>query len=88
MLDVLDSRIAFRARSARSQAATPVVDALILMDNSRDRDAAFTVCRDQIGEREVYDLRAGGDSAPPEIAALLDIVSPRGGGDLPAGATS
>lgn len=57
--------------------ATPVVDASILMDNSRARDAAFTVCRVQIDGREVYDLRAGDDPAPPEIAPWLDIVSPR-----------
>jgi predicted ABC-type ATPase len=59
------------------RAATSVADASILMDNSRERDAAFTVCRVQIGEREVYDLRSGVDPVPPEIAPWLNIVSPR-----------
>lgn len=59
------------------RAATPVADASILMDNSRDREAAFTVCRVQIGAEEVFDLRATAP-APAEIEPWLDIVSPRG----------
>jgi predicted ABC-type ATPase len=59
------------------RAATPVADASILMDNSRDRGDAFTVCRVQIGSREVYDVRTGAGRVPAEIASWLDVVSPR-----------
>lgn len=61
------------------KAATAVADASILMDNSRDRDQAFSVCRVQIGTDEVYDLRQEPEKVPLEIAAWLDTVSPRPG---------
>lgn len=59
------------------RAALPVADASILMDNSRGLEEAFTVCRVQVGEDEVFDLRAGEDPVPAEVAPWLDIVSPR-----------
>jgi predicted ABC-type ATPase len=69
------------ARFPRTQqaikAAALVADASILMDNSRDRNAAFTVCRVQVETAEIYDIRAGGTAAPAEIAPWLDVVSPR-----------
>jgi len=58
-------------------AALPIADAAILMDNSRERMDAFTVCRIQLEAEEVYDLRSGVGAVPTEISAWLDIVSPR-----------
>jgi predicted ABC-type ATPase len=57
--------------------ALPVADAVILTDNSREPQQAFTVCRIQMGEGEVFDLRAGEAPVPAEISAWLDIVAPR-----------
>jgi len=58
-------------------AASKVADAAIFTDNSRDLKRAFTVCRVQLGESELYDLRAGPASVPPAIAEWLEIVAPR-----------
>ncbi len=58
-------------------AALAVADASILMDNSRTLDQAFTVCRVQVGDEEVYDLRTAQALVPAEILPWLDIVSPR-----------
>lgn len=68
------------ARFPRTQqaitAASVVADAVILTDNSRKADVAFSICRITVGAQPVFDCR---DAAPPppEIAAWLDIVSPR-----------
>lgn len=59
------------------RAALPVADAVILTDNSREPQQAFTVCRIQMGEAEVFDLRSGDAAAPAEISAWLDVVAPR-----------
>ncbi len=58
-------------------AASKVADAAIFTDNSRDLKQAFTVCRVQLGETELYDLRAGPASLTPAIAEWLEIVAPR-----------
>ena len=58
-------------------AASKVADAAIFTHNSRDLKRAFTVCRVQLGESELYDLRAGPASVPPAIAEWLEIVAPR-----------
>ena len=58
-------------------AALTVADASILMDNSRGLDQAFTVCRVQVGENEVFDARAGDAPVPVKISPWLEIVSPR-----------
>lgn len=58
-------------------AASKVADAAIFTDNSRDLKQAFTVCRVQLGESELYDLRAGPASVPPAIAEWLETVAPR-----------
>lgn len=58
-------------------AASKVADAAIFTDNSRDLKQAFTVCRVQLGENELYDLRAGPASLTPAIAEWLEIVAPR-----------
>jgi hypothetical protein len=54
-----------------------VADAVILTDNSREPQQAFTVCRIQMGDAEVFDLRDGEAAIPAEISAWLDIVAPR-----------
>lgn len=58
-------------------AAAKVADAAIFTDNSRDIKQAFTVCRVQLGDRELYDLRQGPASVPPAIAQWLGVVAPR-----------
>lgn len=57
--------------------ALPIADAAILVDNSRDRAEAFTVCRVQMQANEVFDVRAEGEPVPAEISAWLELVSPR-----------
>ena len=58
-------------------AASKVADAAIFTDNSRDLKQAFTVCRVQLGESELYDLRASPTTMPPAIAEWLEVVAPR-----------
>jgi predicted ABC-type ATPase len=58
--------------------ASSVADATIFTDNSRGTRKAFTVCRIQIGQRQVYDMRAGARRRiPSEIAEWLNVVSPQ-----------
>jgi predicted ABC-type ATPase len=57
-------------------AASRVADASILVDNSRSPGRAFTVCRVQIGERQLFDLREAADTVPPAIAEWLEVVAP------------
>lgn len=58
------------------RAATAVADASILMDDSRDREQAFTVCRVQVGLQEIFDMRRDAPPLPLEIATWLQKVSP------------
>jgi predicted ABC-type ATPase len=55
-------------------AAVPVADAAILVDNSLEKERAFGVCRIQLGDEEVYDVRHAG--ADPAIMEWLDRISP------------
>lgn len=68
------------ARFPRTQLAireaAKVADATILTDNSRDDRQAFTVCRLQLGEQAIFDVRAGGGVVAPVILEWLDRVSP------------
>jgi predicted ABC-type ATPase len=57
-------------------AATAIADAAILVDNSLDEERAFSVCRIQLGEEEVYDVRHTG--AEPAITEWLNRISPLG----------
>jgi len=57
--------------------AANITDASIFTDNSREAKDAFTVCRVQLGAREAFDIRAGTDVMPAEIAAWLDVVASR-----------
>lgn len=64
-----------KTQKAISEAAR-IADASIFTDNSRDKKLAFTVCRIQLGEREIYDVRQDGERVPPAIREWLDVVSP------------
>ena len=57
-------------------AAIPVSDAAILADNSLDEARAFGVCRIQMGEEEVFDVRHRG--AERAVTEWLDRVCPLG----------
>lgn len=57
-------------------AALAVADASILTDNSREPSQAFTVCRVQLKDRLVYDIRRIG-AVPRPIQSWLNIVAPR-----------
>jgi predicted ABC-type ATPase len=58
--------------------AASVADATVFTDNSRGKRQAFTVCRIQIGKREVFDIRsATRRRAPSEIGEWLNVVSPQ-----------
>lgn len=56
-------------------AALRVADAALLADNSRSVEAAFTVCRVQVGLMALFDIRRGG-KPPAAISAWLDRVAP------------
>jgi hypothetical protein len=58
------------------QEAAHVANATILADNSGPENVAFTVCRIQIGSREVYDCRNANGNAET-VPSWMDIVSPR-----------
>ena len=58
-------------------AAAQVADATIFTDNSREIKQAFTVCRVQLGDREVYDLRDASANLASTITDWLDLVAPR-----------
>jgi predicted ABC-type ATPase len=59
-------------------AASSVADATIFTDNSRTARQAFTVCRIQIGERKVFDMRhRARRRIPREIDEWLSVVSPQ-----------
>lgn len=57
-------------------AAAKIADASIFTDNSRDKKRAFTVCRIQLGEKQLFDLRQGAAKVPPAILEWLGVVSP------------
>jgi predicted ABC-type ATPase len=56
--------------------AAKIADATIFTDNSRSEKQAFTVCRVQLGEKSVFDLRTAGDAVPRVILEWLEKVSP------------
>ncbi|TNC65780.1 zeta toxin family protein [Rubellimicrobium roseum] len=68
----------FPRTQAAIRQASSVADATIFTDNSRGPKEAFTVCRVQLGTREVFDLRSGPDlPLAPGIAQWMEIVCPR-----------
>jgi predicted ABC-type ATPase len=57
--------------------ALSVVDAAVLVDNSREEKHAFTVCRVQLANEKIYDWRDDGDGPPASILNWLDrVVAP------------
>lgn len=56
--------------------AAEIANASIMTDNSRDKTQAFTVCRVQLGEKSLFDIRQAGERTPPAITEWLEIVSP------------
>jgi predicted ABC-type ATPase len=73
------------ARFERTQrairAASHVADATVLVDNSLDEKRAFSVCRIQLRNEEIFDLRRTDAPPPPAIRAWLDVVCPLSAGD-------
>jgi len=57
--------------------ALPVVDAAILVDNSREEQWAFTVCRVELGHQHIYDWRDEAEGPPQSVLNWLDIVAAR-----------
>jgi hypothetical protein len=55
--------------------ALPVVDAAILVDNSREERHAFTVCRVHLVNEKIYDWRDDGAGPPAAILNWLDRVA-------------
>jgi predicted ABC-type ATPase len=74
-LDRLLRRFPRTQRAIRE--AAKIADATIFTDNSRDLKLAFTVCRVQLREKVLFDLRSGPEPVPPAIVAWLNVVSPR-----------
>jgi predicted ABC-type ATPase len=73
--DVLYRRFP-KTRTAISHALS-VVDAAVLVDNSRDQEHAFTVCRVQVGTEVLYDWRTNvAAPAPQAILEWLKVVAP------------
>jgi predicted ABC-type ATPase len=69
-----------RKRFPRTQRAiseaVKVADASILTDNSRGRSEAFEVCRVQLGQMALYDVRIGPPPPPQIIAGWMNSVVP------------
>lgn len=55
--------------------AAKIADATIFTDNSRSQEQAFTVCKVQLGEETVFDLRTAGEPVPRVILEWLEKVS-------------
>lgn len=56
--------------------AAKIADATIFTDNSRTEKQAFTVCRVQLGEDALFDLRTSAETVPPVITEWLAKVCP------------
>lgn len=57
-------------------AAAGVADACILTDNSLNEEEAFTVCRIQLGNIEIFDCRTDDHAVAKPILEWMNIVSP------------
>jgi predicted ABC-type ATPase len=77
--DVDDRRLSQRFPRTQEaiKHAVGVADAAILIDNSREQKDAFTVCRIQIGNQEIYDCRKLRGDTPSAILEWLSVVSPQ-----------
>lgn len=58
-------------------AAASVADAVILTDNSRESELAFSICRIAVDNDQVFDCRDLEPGPPAAIRSWLDVVSPR-----------
>ncbi|MCZ8043250.1 MAG: zeta toxin family protein [Beijerinckiaceae bacterium] len=56
--------------------AAKIADASIFTDNSRGVKQAFTVCRVQLGEKPLFDVRDANKSVPSAITGWLNVVCP------------
>jgi predicted ABC-type ATPase len=72
--DKLLKRFGRTQRAVRE--ATKVADATVLFDNSFEPEKAFSICRIELRDKEVFDIRSLG-AQPPTILTWLEIVSPR-----------
>lgn len=70
------------ARFPRTQkairAAIPVADAALLVDNSRTKARAFTLCAARIRQKKLFDIREEPKAVPAEILEWLKVVAPIG----------
>lgn len=55
--------------------AKQVADAAILVDNSLGQEQAFSVCRIQLGEAALFDVRDD-EGVSPAITQWLDVIAP------------
>lgn len=66
-----------RTQRAINQALR-VTNAAILVDNSREKEAAFTVCQVRTSDEVLFDWRDNAEMPPPHsVLAWLNIVAPR-----------
>lgn len=65
-----------RTQRAIREALT-VADAAILTDNSRAPEQAFTVCRVESAQAQVYDVREGVGGSPAVVDRWLSVICPR-----------
>jgi predicted ABC-type ATPase len=56
--------------------AVKVADASIMTDNSRSKSQAFTVCRVQLGQAVLHDVRRSDNPPPGIIADWMRLVAP------------
>jgi len=56
--------------------AINIADAAILMDNSREPELAFTICRVQMKRKISYDIRQQKPAVPAEILEWMEQVCP------------
>ena len=68
--------VRFERTQRAIRAASPIADATVFVDNSLDEKRAFAVCRIQLRDEEVFDLRRTDAPPPPAVRAWLGIVSP------------
>lgn len=59
------------------RAAADIADATIFVDNSRKPEKAFTVCRVQLKDKEMFDIRLGSKPIPSAITQWMDVACPR-----------
>ena len=57
--------------------AMSVTDATILTDNSRTPSEAFTVCRVQLGQNALFDVRTTSKSVPSLVLRWLAAIAPQ-----------